>query len=97
MGNNCCGEQGAWSDDNIPRSEEIEMRENVQPQTSQELRSEIRDYSNQQSKLSEFYQILHEQQTQNLNQLREHLKKNPELFFLNNLVLAVQFLNNPER
>lgn len=50
-----------------------------------------------QRKLTEFLQITAESQSANLVNMREQLKKKPDLFVLNNLVLSIQFLENFDR
>ena len=46
---------------------------------------------------NEYHQILNDMQSENLMLLREQLKKKPELFVLNNLVMSIQFFENFDR
>lgn len=55
------------------------------------------DYSRKvdpQRALNEYHQILHEMQSENLVVMREQLKKKPELFVLNNLIMSIQFFEH---
>lgn len=47
--------------------------------------------------VNEFHQILQDMQKENLAVMRDQLKKKPELFVLNNLVMSVQFFEHFDR
>lgn len=91
MGNNCCREQGDdWLGGTVPKDDE--MTTNLPPTTRRKD-----SWSDPQRKITEYYDILRQMQTDNLTKMREQLKKKPELFLLNNLILSIQFFDNFDR
>ena len=96
MGNNCCNSQSGSIDGyGTERSEDIQ----TVVRSSENHRGYHDDLikTNPQQKMNEYYQILREAQMDNLKKMREHLKRNPELFLLNNVILSIQFFDNFDR
>lgn len=104
MGNTCCSPSNARVSvadtdvDQHPREMESAPPITV---TSGEKSSIDSGYSTRnddpRDKLQEYLQILRETQTENLTKLREQLKRKPQLFVLNNLVLSIPFFEDFER
>ncbi len=102
MGNVCCptgsGENKAALDTSrvgasavlhdLPKSR---IRADTSPSESSMTPSEPKN------KLEDYLAILDEAQADNLIKMREQLKKKPELFVLNNLILSIQFFENFDR
>ena len=57
----------------------------------------MRVTSEPQRKMAEYLRIVRQAQAENLAEMREQLKKKPDLFVLNNLILSIQFFENFER
>jgi len=57
----------------------------------------MRATSEPQRKMADYLRIIRQAQAENLAEMREHLKKRPDLFVLNNLILSIQFFDNFER
>ena len=69
MGNNCCREQGDdWLGGTVPKDDE--MTTNLPPTTRRKD-----SWSDPQRKITEYYDILRQMQTDNLTKMREQLKK----------------------
>lgn len=92
MGNNCCRDQGENWLEGTGVDDGLQMS-NL-PTTASRPKS---SWSDPQRKTAEYYDILRQMQTDNLQKMREQLKKKPELFLLNNLVLSIQFFDNFQR
>uniref|UniRef100_A0A0P5PZF4 Mab-21 n=1 Tax=Daphnia magna TaxID=35525 RepID=A0A0P5PZF4_9CRUS len=95
MGNNCCQGQSELAD-----GFEVERRMGSQGNVQSSVAMTFQDNGKRidpRHKVNEYYQILREIQTENLNKMRDQLKKNPQLFLLNNLILSIQFFDNFDR
>ena len=57
----------------------------------------MRTTTEPQRKMADYLRIVRQAQAENLAEMREHLKKRPDLFVLNNLILSIQFFDNFER
>jgi hypothetical protein len=94
MGNNCCqGQSELDGGSRVERSDDIQTL--VDPFVTRRTHDSMS--TNPQQKMNDYYKILREAQMSNLKKMREHLKKNPELFLLNNVILAIQFFDNFDR
>lgn len=96
MGNKCCRQQ----DDGglISSDRPFEMEERGTTYLGAVTNNDLQpDAINPQSKLDEYYDILRDMQQDNLAKMREQLKKQPDIFLLNNLILSIQFFDNFDR
>jgi hypothetical protein len=91
MGNNCCHGQSEPVLDF--ETEDVQ----AVPGSSVTRRPRHDDFRNPQQKINEYQEILRENQMDSLNKMRENLKKRPEVFLLNNVILAIQFFDNFDR
>ncbi|XP_057377286.1 uncharacterized protein LOC130698618 [Daphnia carinata] len=95
MGNHCCQGQSELAD-GFEVERRMGSRGNIQPSVAMMYHDDDKRIDPL-HKVNEYYQILREIQTENLNKMRDQLKKNPQLFLLNNLILAIQFFDNFDR
>jgi hypothetical protein len=94
MGNNCCHGQSA---DGFGTEGSVDVQ--AVPRSSLIRSSRHDDFvsRNPQQKINEYNEILRENQMDNLNKMRENLKKRPDIFLLNNVILSIQFFDNFDR
>ena len=111
MGNKCChgsDERSASLYDVDPRSNEptilvttpnggLTTTNDISTRTAPAAPVMLRTTSEPQRKMAEYLRIVRQAQAENLAEMRENLKKKPDLFVLNNLILSIQFFDNFER